>query len=83
MDSICLVPWLSGIPFSLANGRHHQEIGEKEKKERCSGITPGPFLPGLAAPASFCRRPQLLSATPLQLQVSGKSPLLQALVLEW
>lgn len=46
MDSIHLVPLVSGTPFSLANGRHHQEIGEKEKRERWNDITPDPFLPG-------------------------------------
>ena len=57
MDSICLVPWLSGILFSLANGRYHQEIGEKEERE-VEWYHPR-SLPacGLAAPASFCRRP--------------------------
>ena len=33
MDNIYLVPLLADILFILANGRHQQEIGKKEKGE--------------------------------------------------
>ena len=43
MASVHLLPLLSGILFSLANGRHHQEIGEKEEGE--VGCSYPRFLP--------------------------------------